>query len=328
MIPRLRVFVCSSLIALSVSTSIAALAAEPEADSHTRTAARALAAQGSKAFDQQDYATALDLFQRAFSLIEAPTIALMEARTLVQLGRWVEAADRYAAVQKMRSPQPNNQAFTQAVEAATSELALLMPRIPTLKVTVGGTAGESVLVTIDGRRLENVLVGVDNPLDPGAHAIEVRRPNGESQQRDVTLKEGEQSEIEIEFAPPTTPAPVSVQPVVAPEPPAESAGFGGSTLAYSVLGAGAAATAFGAITGIVALNARQDLERECSPGCPSSSREVLDSYRSNRTLSYVGLAVGVVGLGAGAYLLWTSDSDAAPIAVGVSPGGLAMRGAF
>jgi hypothetical protein len=327
MIPRLRVFMCSSLVALSLSSTFAVLAAEPEVDSHTRTAARALAAQGSRAFDQQDYATALDLFSRAFSLIEAPTIALMEARTLVQLGRWVEAADRYAAVQKMRSPEPNNQAFTQAVDAATSELALLMPRIPTLKVTVSGAAKEPVVVTIDGRRLEDVLVGVDNPLDPGPHAIEVRRASGEVQQREVTLKEAEHSEIEIEFAPAPPPAAVSVEEHV-PEPPAESTGFGGSTLAYSVLGAGAAATAFGAITGVVALNARQDLERECSPGCPSSSREVLDSYRTNRTLSYVGLGVGVVGLGAGAYLLWSSDSDAAPIAVGVSPRGVAMRGAF
>jgi hypothetical protein len=104
--------------------------------------------------------------------------------------------------------------------------------------------------------------------------------------------------------------------------------LGGSTLAYSVLGSGVAATAFGAITGVMALNARQDLERTCSPGCPSSSREDLDSYRSNRTLSYVGFGLGVVGVGAGVYLLWSSESDDAPLAVGVSSRGVAMSGAF
>lgn len=321
-----RAFVRRSLVALLVFVTLPAAAAEGETDSHTRTAARALAAQGSQAFDKQDYKTALDLFQRAFALIEAPTIALMEARTLVQLGRWVEAADRYAAVQKMHSPAPNA-AFTQAVDAATQELALLMPRIPTLKLTLSGVEGERVEVSIDGRKLADVLVGVDNPVDPGPHRIEVRRASGEVEQRSVRLAESEHQTLDIELsARSVVRAPVREKPVVVQTPESDFAS--GRTLAFAVLGAGAAATAFGAVTGVVALGARNDLERECSPGCPEEMRDQLDRYRSNRTLSYVGFGLGVIGLGAGSYLLFTAEPEGAPVAVGVSPSGVAMRGVF
>ena len=59
---------------------------EEQLDAHTRTAARNLAAQAAEAFERQEYEEALDLFQRAGSLIQAPTIALMEARTLAARG--------------------------------------------------------------------------------------------------------------------------------------------------------------------------------------------------------------------------------------------------
>ena len=328
----LRALARRSLIVLLLAWSSPLLASEADADSHTRTAARALAAQGSQAFDKQDYRTALDLFQRAFALIEAPTIALMEARTLVQLGRWVEAADRYAAVQKMQSPAPNA-AFTQAVDAATQELALLMPRIPTLQIVVLGAEGQRVEVAIDDRKLADVLVGVDNPVDPGPHAIEVRRENGEVERRSVRLAESERQVLEIELAAPALSAPPPVAPPqvreeptveVAPEPAVSS----GRTLAYVVLGAGAAATAFGAVTGVIALDTRGDLERECSPGCPADMREPLDRYRSTRTLSYVGFGLGVIGLGAGSYLFFTAEPEEPKVAVGLSPAGVAMRGVF
>lgn len=322
---RIRAFVRHSLAVFALCWSFDARASEGEADSHTRTAARALAAQGSQAFDKQDYETALDLFHRAFTLIEAPTIALMEARTLVQLGRWVEAADRYAAVQKMQSSAPNA-AFTQAVDAATQELALLMPRIPLLRVELNGLDGEAVEVAIDGRKLAVVLVGVDNPVDPGSHEIVARRPNGRTEQRSVSLREGERKEVEIVFTTAPDPAPHRSEPriVDAKEPgvPADR------TLAYVVLGGGTAATAFGAVTGVMALSARKDLERECSPGCPEDMRDALDRYRSTRALSYVGFGLGIVGLGAGSYLLWSAEPEEAHVAIGVSPRGVLMRGVF
>ena len=114
-----RVLLAALLISLGASPAAAKPAGdEAELDSHTRTAARSLAAQGAAAFEAQKYAAALDHFERAAALVEAPTILLMQARTLVQLGRWVEGADKYASVQRWKDTHPveqtSNPTFTQA----------------------------------------------------------------------------------------------------------------------------------------------------------------------------------------------------------------------
>src|SRR5687768_16557217 len=120
-----RVRFSSALVAALLCLPVARRAeGQPEVDSHTRTAARTLAAEGTEAFMRKDYPQALDLFRRAGSLVPAPTIALMEARTLVELGRWVEAIDAYAAVQKARE-DPENPAFRQAADDAAREAEAL-----------------------------------------------------------------------------------------------------------------------------------------------------------------------------------------------------------
>src|ERR1051325_8916070 len=95
-------------------------------------AARALAAQGSQAFERRDFAQALELFQRASAIIPAPTITLMEARTLVELGRLVEAVEKYGATQRMLAVDPNNIVFQEAAASAQREVEPLLQRIPTL----------------------------------------------------------------------------------------------------------------------------------------------------------------------------------------------------
>ena len=51
-------------------------------DAETRTAARDLATQGAQAFDAGRYAEAGDFFRRAHELVHAPSILLMQARSL------------------------------------------------------------------------------------------------------------------------------------------------------------------------------------------------------------------------------------------------------
>jgi hypothetical protein len=46
-------------------------------------------------YEQRKYAEALDRFDRAGTIIQAPTITLHAARSLDKLGRLIEAAERY-----------------------------------------------------------------------------------------------------------------------------------------------------------------------------------------------------------------------------------------
>jgi predicted Zn-dependent protease len=89
-----------------------------EASPADRETARALMMEGTAAFDRGDVAEALDRFHRARLLVDAPTIAVMEARALLQLGRKVEAKRLLRRV-ITSPPQPDEpRAFTRAREEA------------------------------------------------------------------------------------------------------------------------------------------------------------------------------------------------------------------
>jgi len=327
-----RLFACATtalccLAFPAIASGQAAEDAQGEDGSHTRTAARTLAAQGAEAFERRDYAAALDLFQRAGALVEAPTIVLMQARTLVELGRWVEAADRYSSLLSLKSPDSANPAFQAAVQAAATEYEALKARLPLLKIKLQGDRPASVW--IDGRELPAPLVGVDNPLDPGQHRIEVREPDRAPIVREVVLAEGAREEVVIiprEDPPPR--AAVAREPAPMPAPVARADAQPSNTLGWVALGAGAGATLVGVGTGLYALNKKSDLDATCNPGCPPSFEDDIDSYRQFRTVSYVAFGVGALGLGWGGYTLLSGEPQSPTVAVRASTRGAWVEGSF
>ncbi len=310
----------AALVACTLWPS-ATLAAEEYVESDTRLAARVLTAQGAEAFEQRDFPRALDLFQRASAIIQAPTITLMEARTLVELGRLVEALEKYGATQRMLDVDPSNDAFRQAADAAARETEPLLQRVPTLRVRVHSkNPAEKFELLIDGRPVPPHLAAVDRTFDPGPHRVEVRRSNGTLVTRELVLAERAHEDVELELSPPP-PAPA---PVVAPRAPERTEST--PTLGWVVAGSGLAFTAVGAITGVMALNHKSDLDAACKPGCPTASEGDIRAFRSERTLSYVGFGLGALGLGAGAYLILTSP--ASRVALRVTPNLVSVAGNF
>lgn len=291
-------------------------------DADARTAARALAAQGAQAFEQHDFERALGLFERASAIVSAPTIKLMQARTLVELDRLVEAADQYEETQRLLAVDPTNEAFRQAGAAAQQELELLLQRIPTLRVRVVGVVGtEPVDLFVDGKKLSAEQAAVDRPSNPGEHHLEARSASGRSGSRDVTVPEGAHVDVEIALA---APPPALVPPPAAPPPPVAS---GGSTraLGWGLGITGAVFTTAGAITGVMALKDKATLDAVCKPGCPVDEADTIDAWRRERTLSYVSFGLGAIGLGAGAYFIL---SDRTPVGVALTPRRVALVGTF
>ncbi len=311
-------------LSLSVLSSNAA-ASEEYVESEARMAARVLAAQGSEAFEQRDFARALELFQRAGAIIPAPTITLMEARTLVELGRLVEGAEKYVTTQRMLSVDPTNAVFRDAADIAQRELQVLLQRIPTMRVVLTGmSANERPDVQIDGRRVLPALASVDRPSNPGPHRVEVRFSTGVVV-REVTLVERQHEDIEIKQPPPApakAPAPVVAAPT---QVPAESSSF--NTLGWAVTGAGAVFTGVGVVTGILALNHKAELDDVCKPSCPPEYASDIDAFRLERTLSYVGFGLGIAGLAGGTYLLLRPQPQS-NVALNISPYSVAVSGRF
>lgn len=308
------------LVVLCLAAPAAAAGEGNDADA--RTAARALAAQGAQAFEQHDFERALGLFERASAIVPAPTIKLMQARTLVELDRLVEAAEQYEETGRLLAVDPTNEAFRQAGAAAEQELELLLQRIPTLRVRVVGlVAAEPVDVFVDGKKLSAEQAAVDRPSNPGEHHLEARSASGRSGSRDVTLPEGAHVDVEIALA---SPAPASTPLPPAP-PPAVASAASTRTLGWVLGITGAAFTTVGAVTGVMALKDKATLDAVCKPGCPAAEADTIDAWRRERTLSYVSFGLGALGLGAGAYFIL---SDRTPVGIALTPRRVALVGVF
>jgi hypothetical protein len=253
--------------------------------------ARALADEGANAYAARDYARALALFEHAHRLVPAPTIALFEARTLVQLGRLREAHAAYLRVigAEQRADEPAQ--FRSAVEAAHAELAQLKPRIPRLHVVVTGKVDEDSVVLLDERPLASSLIPGWLLVDPGTHTLRLRTARGPVAPVSITLGEGESKHVRLD-APPVT-----------QRDPRRTWGAIG-------LGVGSAGVALGVTAGLVALDAYDEAERgcpakRCAQGTPGA--DAVERFRDWRTVSTVGYVVGGIGLAGGIALLLTSE---------------------
>jgi hypothetical protein len=287
-----------------------------------------IAAEGSEAFEQRDFERALMLFQRASTIVQAPTITLMQARTLVELGRLMEGLDQYAATQRMLAIDPGNEAYRQAADAAQIELGPLLARIPTVRVhVIGAGPDEQVDIIIDGKPASPQVAAVERPLDPGHHRIEARASQGRSGATEVDLAERARVDLDVKLPPlPAKPAPLPPPSAPPPPPPPASGSSWQSTVGWTLAISGAAFTVGGIVTGAMALSDKKTLDDVCKPGCPPSQADTIDQFRTERTLSYIGFGVGVAALAGGTILILNSPSS--HVGLSVAPYRVALSGAF
>jgi hypothetical protein len=306
-----------------------ALAEDSAHSAELRTAARALAIEGAEAFDRRDYALALDRFTRAESLFKAPTIQVMRARTLEKLGRLVEALDTYEATQRTPLAPDAPEAFRQAIIDARVDGGALANRIPrmTLHVVGPNAPPSDLLVIVDGREMPHALLDVERPVDPGRHGIVVHARGYQSATHSVVLAEGARHVLEIPLVAEGAARPSPALGEATPEGGDDGTTPSPRVAGFALVGAGGVLLVTSAVTGVLALSAQSELDDHCEPGCPENMADELDSFRRNRTVSYVALALGAASLGAGGYLLWSTPSGSAA-EVGLGLGSVRVRGRF
>jgi len=297
-----------------------------EADASTRMAARELALSGAEAFDKQDYATALDRFQRAESLFKVPSIAVMVARCLARTGRVVESVDKYEETLRMPLDAAAPEAFQRAVADATAEVEAVRARVPRLELHLSADAPPDVRVRLDDKPVPAALLGVPIPLNPGPHHLSANSPGRQRYSHDLVLDEGTRQSVEISLLP--------LEPARAPQNAAAPAGDAAkpshrpSMLAIGLLSGGGVALLVGTVSGIAALGHKSKLDEQCSPGCPSDLSKELDAYRFDRTVSYVGFGLGLAAAGAGTYFLLQKSPSGSQVGAQLFPGGAALKGRF
>jgi hypothetical protein len=305
----------SSVVATIVVSSACHLAYADDPPRTDKDVARDIARRGAEYFDDHDWERAREHFHRAYQIVQAPTLALMEARALVRLGRLAEATDAYSRA-ATATFDDGNEPFRKASVEAKEELARLVPKVPSIQVLVPDVRPRPV-VQVDG----NPIFGATPiSVNPGTHVVTIVRPGLSETWQSVTLVEGERRAIAV--APPT------------PEAPAPRVGSNSlSPLMWTAFGVGGAGIATGIVTGAIALDRKAKLDEICAAAaCPPGSEQDIRDYHHWRTASWVGYLVGLGGLASGAVIVATRrpSGDSTKLRASVSSGGptFFLEGAF
>jgi hypothetical protein len=293
--------------ALLPATPVAAQAKDPAA-------AEALFREGRLLSDAGDIAGACAKFRESDRLDPAVGTTFNIADCEERLGRlaraWTlfdEVAQRLPATDKRRT-------------VAAQRAAALEPRLPKLSIRLAGASPSSARVVRDGVELGAASLGTPLPVDPGEHVVVVSAPGRVERAFKVIVSEREIRTLEVAAgAPSDEPSPSGEGPTQ----PARVVSRGNSpTLGYVLGGIGVAGFVTGAVAGVLVLQKKSTVEEHCDTN-KRCDDEGLDAAKSGRTLGLVttiGLVTGVVGVGAGTYLIVSAgsrqDAAAASLALG------------
>jgi hypothetical protein len=224
------------------------------------------------------------------------------------------------------------------IKLAQEHLAGLEHRLPWLTVRFEASPPEGIHVQRDGAELTGASYGTAIPVDPGEHVVRATAPQFEPFEGKVILEEGQRETLVI---PPLVPAPR--QPLPEPSPAASSSAPvplptdpGRRSLGWAAGGLGAASLLVGSFFGVRALRKKAESDASCPTAttCSAGGVQANDAAHSAANFANIGLGVGLVGLGAGAYLLLTSSPPAQSARYRFSPvvshdgGGLLVFGHF
>jgi len=314
---------------LSVCLAGAPTRAQSDAD---RATARALAAEGFEALQDEDYATAEDRFRRADALVHAPTLVVDRGRALLGMKHYVEAQEQFELVLREGVPDGAPPSWSQAVQEARALLEEVKPRIAWLTVSVPDV--HHAEIRVDGQPIPRAAQGVRRATNPGRRTIEVTADGYRSRRLQVDLPEG--GEVSRVVALEALPRRQPVAPSPADRRPGERSDEWRQPATYAAFGVGGAGLLLGSVTGILALQRHAELTELCPEGaCPASQASAIEGYHRLSWVSGVGLTLGLASTATGV-VLWlghrkpAAAEQAAPswLRLDLSPGEARLRASF
>jgi tetratricopeptide (TPR) repeat protein len=208
-----RVFCFSVTLAFALGMATAAHAEEP------RKAAGEHYQRGLELADRGDYQTALEEFERAYSL--SPNFAVLYniGQADVELGRplkAIEALERYLDDGKDKVPRGRR-------GEVERQLAQLRSSFAELSVT---TTPSGAQIVLDGADIGTTPLAKPLTLTAGSHVVSASRPGAAAETRVVVVREGQKTELRLELPdvrPPDAPnAPNAPNAALAPTTGAET----------------------------------------------------------------------------------------------------------
>jgi len=273
-------------------------------------------ARGRELMQQKRYAEACTAFEQSQRLDPAAGTLFNLADCEAHLGKLATAWALYVELGRTDSNRDRR--------ALSAQLAAqLAPRVPKLVIEIA-KAPPGLTLALDGVDSTG-LIGVEIPVDLGAHAIVVTAPGYREQTtRPEVREEGRVTHLRLHLDPVASEPASPPQPAVtevAPRPAGHGQGTAGEIAVFG--GAGLAAIGLG--VGALAYST-WDHATSCT-GCDRPT--LVHDARIEADISTALVIAGVAAAGAGLYL-WHTSSSSAALAPGVGPDrvGLAIAGRF
>jgi hypothetical protein len=311
--------------------------------------AQSLYEQGVQHFKAGGFSEAADAFRKSYEVVASPNSHIMYARALRSAGKLGEAYEELALTQHEASELATRlPKYGSTAESAEAELLELNKRVAALSIRVAGDSSQ-VIVMVGARqvpheRWKNVAV------EPGTVDVSARLAGGRRALQSVTAQIGELTPVELDLRQAEGGQATPTKQPEAVSGSADSELDSGATRnhplrpwAFVAGGVGLVGLATFGVFGAMSRSTFSDLESTCPDGeCPPGSQDDIDKGKNQQLIANIGLAVGVVGLGAGItlFIVDSGQSSAstprhvAPrrglpgVVVSAGPGSVSVRGTF
>lgn len=223
------------VLALAIALSVALGATDARAQSGSGAsltgAARDLFREGVQAAEAGRWEDARAAFERSYELAPRDATLLNLAVALGQTGRLVAAIEAY----RRFLARADDAARAQGGAHARDAVAALEARIAHVSLTVRGLE-EGDVVALDEVPIAHAAMGLDLPVDPGAHVVTITRDGRECARRALELSESARRDLEVVA---TCPPPPVEPDLSLPPTPAEPEDRGEDPAPWIALGVGA-----------------------------------------------------------------------------------------
>jgi hypothetical protein len=275
-----------SVLIVATATISAAARADSPPDA---VAAELLDSQATALMQEHRYAEACPKFAESDRIKPGTGVLLRLALCYELSGRTASAWSTFRAAEsraRRAGDAPVAVLASRRAEGLEPRLAKLVVRLPP------GRDPADVDVRLDDAPLAPSALGVELPIDPGAHELRATAGRASFARSFAVAEGGGRATIAIELAP-------------------ERSGSPQRTAAIVAAGVGVAAVAVGSILGIAAMSSWNKARSECATGTSGCSRDALALQPVVRdealgsTVAFTGGAVAIVGA---ALLWWTGGS--------------------
>lgn len=289
-------------------------------------------AEGQKLFKAGKLDQALSAFEASWAAVRHPEARLMLARCHQNQGELLKAHAAYSEAMTVAEAalrtDPQHRETLRAAQRELSELEGVLAKLTIrLRYAPAGTS-----LTVDGEAVPESKVSQPLLLPPGQVTVVATTTDGREASRTLTLTAGQDAKVDLAFEKdeqePVEPAPGAT---AAPPAPMSRSMIG----AFVAGGVGLAGVAVFGVLGSMSNAKYEDLQDACkNERCDPSAQDDIDAGKRYQTMANVGLAVGIVGLGASAALFALSGSSSpaadatARVELGVGLGSVHVRGRF